>query len=101
MCWAFDSPPTTTSPASSAIATHPVASTKFESELQGLQKRVVELGIPLGKRTQWAKTVLTCQQLQQVADGLRIFLEIETIEPTNNAAVDEVFRQEYVPCGQR
>jgi len=46
MCWAFDSPPTTTSPASSAIATHPVASTKFESELQGLQKRVVELGIP-------------------------------------------------------
>jgi hypothetical protein len=30
--------------------------------------------------------VRTCQQLLEVADGLWTFLEIEGIEPTNNAA---------------
>jgi hypothetical protein len=44
-----------------------------------------------GEQTPWAKTVRTCQLLLKVADGLWTFLEIEGIEPTNNAAVDEVF----------
>jgi transposase len=59
----------------------------FEARLQ----RVVELGVQRGERTPWAKTVRTCQQLLQVVDGLWTFLEVEGIEPTNNAAVDEVF----------
>lgn len=49
-------------------------------------QRVVELGCQRGERTPWAKTVRTCQQLLQVADGLWTFLKIEGIEPTNNAA---------------
>jgi transposase len=49
-------------------------------------QRVVELGYQRGERTPWAKTVRSCQQLLQVADGLWTFLEIEGIEPTNNAA---------------
>ncbi|WP_259719747.1 transposase [Synechococcus sp. CS-1328] len=57
----------------------------------GTLQRVVELGCQRGERTPWAKTVGTCRQLLQVADGLWTFLEIEGIEPTNNAAVDEVF----------
>ncbi len=54
----------------------------FEARLQ----RVVELGVQRGERTPWAKTVRTCQQLLQVVDGLWTFLEVEGIEPTNNAA---------------
>ena len=49
-------------------------------------QRVVELGTQRGERTPWARTVRTCQQLLQVADGLWTFLEIQGIEPTNNAA---------------
>ena len=52
----------------------------------GTLQRVVELGYQRGERTPWAKTVGTCRQLLQVADGLWTFLEIEGIEPTNNAA---------------
>ena len=52
----------------------------------GTLQRVVELGCQRGERTPWAKTVGTCRQLLQVADGLWTFLEIEGIEPTNNAA---------------
>jgi hypothetical protein len=59
----------------------------FEATLQ----RVVELGYQRGEQTAWAKTVRTCQLLLKVADGLWTFLEIEGIEPTNNAAVDAVF----------
>ena len=36
-------------------------------------KRVVELGYQRGERTQWAKTVRTCQQNLQLADGLWTF----------------------------
>ncbi|MCP9821038.1 hypothetical protein KBZ18_16325 [Synechococcus sp. Cruz-9H2] len=36
-------------------------------------------------------TVRTCRQLFQVADGLWTFLEIEGVDPTNNAALDEFF----------
>ena len=54
----------------------------FEATLQ----QVVELGNQHGERTPWASTVRTCQQLLKVADALWNFLEIEGIEPTNNAA---------------
>jgi transposase len=54
----------------------------FVSTLQ----QVVELGAQRGERTPWASTVRTSQQLLKVADGLWTFLEIEGIEPTNNAA---------------
>jgi len=47
---------------------------------------VVELGIQRGERTPWASTVRTCQKLLKVADALWTFLEIQGIEPTNNAA---------------
>ena len=55
---------------------------RFEATLQ----RVVELGVQRGERTPWAKTARTCQQILQLADGLWTFLEMEGIEPTNNAA---------------
>ena len=58
-------------------------------------QRVVELGYQRGERTPWAKTVRTCQQLLQVADGLWTFLEIEGIEPTNNAA-ERALRQSVI-----
>jgi len=54
----------------------------FEASLQ----KVVELGIQRGERTPWASTVRTCQKLLKVADALWTFLEIQGIEPTNNAA---------------
>jgi len=54
----------------------------FEASLQ----QVVELGIQRGERTPWASTVRTCQKLLKVADALWTFLEIQGIEPTNNAA---------------
>jgi len=54
----------------------------FETTLQ----QVVELGIERGVRTPWANTVRTCQKLMKMADALWTFLEIEGIEPTNNAA---------------
>jgi transposase len=58
-------------------------------------QRVVELGCQRGERTPWAKTVRTCQQILQVADGLWTFLEIEGIEPTNNAA-ERALRQSVI-----
>ena len=58
-------------------------------------QRVVELGCQRGEQTPWAKTVRTYQQLLQVADGLWTFLEIEGIEPTNNAA-ERALRQSVI-----
>ena len=58
-------------------------------------QRVVELGYLRGERTPWAKTVRTCQQILQVADALCTFLEIEGIEPTNNAA-ERALRQSVI-----
>ena len=63
----------------------------FEATLQ----RVVELGYERGERTPWAKTVRTCQQILQLADGLWTFLEIRGIEPTNNAA-ERALRQSVI-----
>ena len=54
----------------------------FEATLQ----QVVDLGVQRGERTPWASTVRTCQKLLKVADALWTFLDIEGIEPTNNAA---------------
>ena len=80
-----------------AIAERPGASAEFEPALQhrirpirqafeATLQRVVELGYQRGGRTPWAKTDRTCQQILQLADGLWTFLQIEGIEPTNNAA---------------
>jgi transposase len=63
----------------------------FETTLQ----RVVELGYQRGERTPWASTVRTCQQLQKVTGGLWTFMEIEGIEPTNNAA-ERALRQSVI-----
>ena len=63
----------------------------FVATLQG----VVELGCQRGERTPWAKTVRTCHQLLPVADGLWTFLEMEGIEPTNNAA-ERALRQSVI-----
>jgi transposase len=63
----------------------------FEATLQ----QVVELGYQRGERTPWAKTVRTCQQILQLADGLWTFLDIEGIEPTNNAA-ERALRQSVI-----
>ena len=57
--------------------------------------RIVALGVERGERTPWAKTVRTCQQLHSVAAGLWTFLEIEGIEPTNNAA-ERALRQSVI-----
>ena len=64
---------------------------EFVSTLQ----RVVELSYQQGEQTPWSKTVRTCQQLLQVADGLWTFLEVEGIEPTNNAA-ERALRQSVI-----
>ncbi|WP_396122331.1 transposase [Cyanobium sp. ATX 6A2] len=63
----------------------------FEAMLQ----RVVELGYQRGEQTPWAKTVRTCLQILQLADGLWTFLETEGIEPTNNAA-ERALRQSVI-----
>ena len=54
----------------------------FETTLE----RVVDLGFERGERTPWAQTVRCCRQLLQRKQALWTFLEIEGIEPTNNAA---------------
>ena len=59
----------------------------FEQTLQ----RVVELGCQKGEQSPWGKTVRTCQQLLKHKQALWTFLEHPGIEPTNNAAEDEVF----------
>ncbi|NDC14631.1 MAG: hypothetical protein EBZ76_05465 [Synechococcaceae bacterium WB9_2_170] len=63
----------------------------FEATLQ----RVVELGYQRGKRTPWASTVRTCQQLLQRSHALWTFLETRGIEPTNNAA-ERALRQSVI-----
>ena len=58
-------------------------------------QRVVELGVQRGERTPWTRTVGTCRQILKMADGLWTFLEIEGIEPTNNAA-ERALRQSVI-----
>jgi len=54
----------------------------FEKTLQ----RVVDLGSKRGETTPWSRTVSTCGQLLKHKEALWTFLEIQGIEPTNNAA---------------
>jgi transposase len=58
-------------------------------------QRVVELGCERGEQTPWAKTVRTCDQLLQRSDGLWTFLEVQGVEPTNNAA-ERALRQSVI-----
>jgi hypothetical protein len=60
----------------------PADAVVFEQTLQ----RVVELGSKQGETTPWAITVSTCGQLLKHKEALLTFLEIQGIEPTNNAA---------------
>jgi transposase len=63
----------------------------FEATLQ----QVVELGAQRRERTPWASTVRTCRKLLKVTGALWTFLEIEGIEPTNNAA-ERALRQSVI-----
>jgi transposase len=63
----------------------------FEATLQ----QVVELGAQRSERTPWARTVRTCRKLLKVRGALWTFLEIEGIEPTNNAA-ERALRQSVI-----
>jgi len=58
-------------------------------------QRVVELGCKRGERTPWGSTMRTCKQLLQRSDALWTFLEIEGVEPTNNAA-ERALRQSVI-----
>jgi hypothetical protein len=64
---------------------------RFVATLQ----RVVELGCQRGERTPWARTVRTCQQLLQRSEALWTFLDIQGVEPTNNAA-ERALRQSVI-----
>ena len=63
----------------------------FEAKLQ----QAVELGDQRGERTHWAKTVHTCQQVLQRSDALWTFLEIQRVEPNNNAT-ERALRQSVI-----
>ena len=63
----------------------------FEATLQ----QVVELGAQRNERTPWASTVRTCRTLLKVTGALWTFLDIEGIEPTNNAA-ERALRQSVI-----
>jgi transposase len=63
----------------------------FEAALQ----RVVDLGYRRGERTPWARTVRTCSQLLQRSEALWTFLDIQGVEPTNNAA-ERALRQSVI-----
>jgi transposase len=47
------------------------------------------------ERTPWAQTVRTCQQLLLRKEALWTFLEVQGIEPTNNAA-ERALRQSVI-----
>lgn len=58
-------------------------------------QQVVELAYQRGKQTPWAKTVRTCHTLRPVTDGLRTFLELKVVVPSNNA-VEQALRQSMI-----
>jgi transposase len=58
-------------------------------------RQVVDLGCQRGEQTPWAKTVRTCRQLLQRKEALWTFLEIQGVEPTNNAA-ERALRQAVI-----
>jgi hypothetical protein len=63
----------------------------FDATLQ----RMVKLGYQRGEQTPWAKTVRTCHKLLKQKEALWTFLEIEGVEPTNNAA-ERALRQSVI-----
>ncbi|MCP9899416.1 transposase [Cyanobium sp. Cruz CV13-4-11] len=63
----------------------------IRQHFEGALQRVVDLGFARKERTPWAQTVRTCHKLLQRKEALWTFLETHGVEPTNNAAVDEVF----------
>jgi hypothetical protein len=63
----------------------------FEQTLQ----RVMDLGSKRGETTPWARTVSTCGQLLKQEEALWRFLEIQGIEPSNNAA-ERALRQAVI-----
>ena len=63
----------------------------FEQTLQ----RVIDLGCQRGEKTPWAKTMRTCQKLLKQKKALWTFLDIQGIEPTNNAA-ERALRQSVI-----
>jgi len=63
----------------------------FEATLQ----QVVVLGAQRTERKPWASTVHTCRKLLKVTGALWTFLDIEGIEPTNNAA-EHALRQSVI-----
>jgi transposase len=67
--------------------------TQFVREVEPIRQTVHQLltvtaNYPVsdGEKTPFAKTVRTCRQLLKVEPALWLFVEVEGIEPTNNAA---------------
>jgi hypothetical protein len=56
---------------------------------------VVDLGSQRGEKTPWAKTMRSCHKLLKQKEALWTFLEIQGIEPTNNAA-ERALRQSVI-----
>jgi transposase len=64
-------------------------STAAEPIRQAVHQRLTEAAadtIADNEKTPWAKTVRTCRQLLKVEPALWLFVTVEGIEPTNNAA---------------
>ena len=67
----------------------------IRQHFEGTLQRAVDLGFARKERTPWAQTVRTCQQLLQRKEALWTFLEIHSVEPTNNAA-ERALRQSVI-----
>ena len=66
---------------------------QFVAEVEPIRKSVHQLlteaadyTVAAGEKTPFAKTVRTCRQLLKVESALWLFVTVEGIEPTNNAA---------------
>ena len=67
----------------------------IRQHFEGTVQQVVDLGFARKERTPWAQTVRTCQQLLLRKEALWTFLEVQGIEPTNNAA-ERALRQSVI-----
>jgi transposase len=67
----------------------------IRSAFEAVLQQMVQLGCERGERTPWARTVRTCQQLLQRSEALWTFLNIQGVEPTNNAA-ERALRQSVI-----
>jgi transposase len=59
--------------------------------MEATLKEVSNLGLAKREKTPWACTVRSCRSILKVEPALWTFLDHPDVEPTNNAAVDEVF----------